>query len=195
MQSERLSRPQSLENIAGPSSRPPTRHSYSSRYSSIYADGPPNDEVLLNQYSSGGISDIFNQFPNSSKPNATDDPTLRSLTRHQEFWFYDGSIVLSVQETLFRVHQTILSTHSDIFSDLFTVPQPDGEYMIEGCHVVILHDDAKDFEDLLRAVYLPKYVPRMFVIIPLSCFVDLLSSSRWTLTSTPSSRLSVVYSV
>ncbi|KIM42349.1 hypothetical protein M413DRAFT_444773 [Hebeloma cylindrosporum] len=155
MKSESLSRLASLEDIAGPS-RPPTRHSYSSRYSSIYADDPPNDETLLNQYSSGGSTDISNPFHDHSTANATDDSTLRSLTRHPEFWFYDGSIVLSVQETLFRVHQTILSTHSDIFADLFTVPQPDGEYVIEGCHVVILHDDAKDFEDLLRAVYHPK---------------------------------------
>lgn len=191
MHSESISRHVSPENIAGPSSRPPTRHSYSSRYSSIYADDPPNDETLLNQYSSGGITNAPTLLPNDSTASATDELTLRSLTRHQEFWFYDGSIVLSVQETLFRVHQTILSTHSDIFADLFTVPQPDGEYMIEGCHVVILHDDAKDFEDLLRAVYLPKFVPQLFVILsfPLTVSLDLSNASRSTLTSTPSSLL------
>lgn len=191
MHSENVIHHPSLENIAGPS-RPPTRHSYSSRYSSIYADDPPNDESLLNQYSSGGITHDPSLFPNDSTANATDDPTLRSLTRHQEFWFYDGSIILSVQETLFRVHQTILSTHSDVFADLFTVPQPDGEYMIEGCHVVILHDDAKDFEDLLRAVYLPKYVPRICrhtSILTHTVFLDLSNASRSTLTSTPYSRL------
>lgn len=194
MESENISRQASRENVAGPSSRPPTRHSYSSRYSSIYPDDSPNDETLLNQYSSGGTPTVPHPLspsvPNSSALNATDVPFLQSLTRHQDFWFYDGSIVLSVRETLFRVHQTILSTHSDIFADLFTVPQPDGEYTIEGCHVVVLHDDAKDFEDLLRAVYHPKCVPLIFITPSHShSSPDPSNPSRSTLTSTPSSML------
>ncbi|KDR71365.1 hypothetical protein GALMADRAFT_254142 [Galerina marginata CBS 339.88] len=78
-------------------------------------------------------------------------------TRHPEFWLYDGSIVFSVENTLFRVHQTILAKHSEVFADLFTVPQPDGEDTVDGCHLVHLQDSEKDFEDLLRAVYIPEY--------------------------------------
>ncbi|KAF8173655.1 hypothetical protein BJ912DRAFT_1078162 [Pholiota molesta] len=81
----------------------------------------------------------------------------RTPTPHETFWLYDGSIILCVQKTLFRVHQTILANHSEVFADLFTVPQPDGESMIEGCHVVHLHDDEKDFVDLLNAVYTPNH--------------------------------------
>lgn len=82
-----------------------------------------------------------------------------SFTRHQEFWLYDGSIVLAVENTLFRVHKTILANHSEVFADLFTIPQPVGEEMMDGCHVVRLYDDSEeDFVNLLRAMYHPEYV-------------------------------------
>ena len=82
-------------------------------------------------------------------------------TPHPDFWLYDGSIVLSVESCLFRVHQTILANHSEIFSDLFTVPQPveDAEEMIEGCRIVHLSDSESDFVDLLNAIYRPECVP------------------------------------
>lgn len=80
-------------------------------------------------------------------------------TRHEEFWFHDGSIVLLVGALMFRVHQTVLSTHSEVFAGLFVVPQPPagtkGQEMIEGCHVVQLHDDPSDFVDLLKGIYHP----------------------------------------
>lgn len=94
-----------------------------------------------------------------SMSSTTTPPTVR-LTRHGEFWLYDGSIVLAVENTLFRVHQTILANHSEVFADLFTIPQPEGEDMIDGCPVVHLYDDREqDFADLLRAMYHPEYVP------------------------------------
>lgn len=72
-----------------------------------------------------------------------------------EFWFHDGSIVLHVEDTLFRVHQTILSNHSEVFADLFAVPQPQVQEVIEGCHVVQVHDQIQDMHDLLDAIYHP----------------------------------------
>ena len=82
-----------------------------------------------------------------------------SSARHDEFWLYDGSIVLAVESTLFRVHQTILASHSEVFADLFTIPQPEGEDMIDGCHIVRLFGDSEqDFADLLRAMYHPECV-------------------------------------
>ncbi|KAJ3507996.1 hypothetical protein NLJ89_g5998 [Agrocybe chaxingu] len=95
----------------------------------------------------------------------TTNPTPR---RHESFWMYDGSIVLHVQNTLFRVHQTILAAHSEVFATLFTVPQPEGEDMIDGCHVVELHDHERDFEDLLAAVYRPDH----FDTLPIDADLD-----------------------
>lgn len=79
-------------------------------------------------------------------------------TQHPDFWFSDGSIVLCVDKTLFRVHQTILGKHSEVFEDLFTLPQPiQEEEMVEGCRVVMLHDSKEEFGDLLNAIYDPSY--------------------------------------
>jgi len=80
-------------------------------------------------------------------------------TPHPDFWLYDGSIILSVESCLFRVHQTILASHSEVFADLFTVPQPDeeGDKTIEGCRIVDLSDDENDFVDLLNAIYRPDH--------------------------------------
>lgn len=79
-------------------------------------------------------------------------------TQHPDFWFSDGSIVLCVDKALFRVHQTILGKHSEVFEDLFTLPQPiQEEEMVEGCRVVMLHDSKEEFGDLLNAIYDPSY--------------------------------------
>ncbi|KAF8074481.1 hypothetical protein FPV67DRAFT_582605 [Lyophyllum atratum] len=86
-------------------------------------------------------------------------------TRSSDFWLHDGSIVLAVGKTLFRVHQTILANHSEIFADLFSLPQPegdgDGETRVEGCPVVELHDDADDFDDLMKAIYHPSHFDKL----------------------------------
>ncbi|KAJ7162123.1 hypothetical protein C8R46DRAFT_1282587 [Mycena filopes] len=86
---------------------------------------------------------------------------ISDATRYQDFWFHDGSIVIIVGALMFRVHQTVLSTHSEVFAGLFTIPQPPpgtkGQEMIEGCHVVQLHDDADDFVALLKGIYNPSH--------------------------------------
>ena len=93
--------------------------------------------------------------------------TTAPPTHHPDFWFHDGSIILSVKNTLLRVHQTVLSNHSEFFVGLFTLPQPSGEAIIDGCHVVPLYDDkVGDVVDLLRAVYDPSYASPFLPINP-----------------------------
>ncbi|KAL1705745.1 hypothetical protein EV121DRAFT_279329 [Schizophyllum commune] len=80
--------------------------------------------------------------------------TFTQATRHPRFWYHDGSIVLHVENTLFRVHQSVISLHSEVFADMLAVPQPVGEDQLEGCHIVRLHDDtALDWEKLLVVLY------------------------------------------
>lgn len=77
-------------------------------------------------------------------------------TRHPDFWFSDGSIILKVQNTMFRVHKTTLASHSTVFADMFGVPQPTDQDAIEGCAVIeVPQDRAADFEQLLKAIYDP----------------------------------------
>ena len=80
-----------------------------------------------------------------------------SLNRASDLWFDDGSIILKVETTQFRVHRTVLSTNSDIFRDMLSVPQPVGEEVIEGCPVVRLPDSAKDWTYVLQALYDSRY--------------------------------------
>ena len=80
---------------------------------------------------------------------------LSECTRHSDLWFDDGSIVLCVEKTLFRVHRTTLCTHSEIFSDMFSLPRSLDEHMVEGCPLVLLPDRACDVEHLLKAMYNP----------------------------------------
>jgi len=86
----------------------------------------------------------------TSPPTDPDSPT-----QHESLWFDDGSIVLCVQNTLFRVHRSILSAHSQVFAGMFQIPQPMGEATIEGCAVVYLPNKAADFADLLKVLYDP----------------------------------------
>ncbi|KAK7054532.1 hypothetical protein VNI00_003730 [Paramarasmius palmivorus] len=89
-----------------------------------------------------------------SPPVSTTKLLLKTADRHPKFWFYDGSIVLHCEDTIFRVHKTVLSTHCEVFETLFSIPQPEStEGTIEGCMVVQLQDRAEDMTDLLNALY------------------------------------------
>ncbi|KDR71583.1 hypothetical protein GALMADRAFT_143845 [Galerina marginata CBS 339.88] len=77
-----------------------------------------------------------------------EEPVMRS-----SIWYDDGSIVLEAEKTQFRVHRSVLSKYSKFFKDLFTVPQPEGELLVDGCPVVRMSDSAEDWESLLIAIY------------------------------------------
>ncbi|KAJ6615349.1 hypothetical protein B0H10DRAFT_2191032 [Mycena sp. CBHHK59/15] len=71
-----------------------------------------------------------------------------------DFWFDDGTVVLQVENTLYRVYRGLLSSRSTVFRDTFSIPQPVEERVeIEGCPVVQLHDKARDFTCFLKALH------------------------------------------
>ncbi|RDX41004.1 hypothetical protein OH76DRAFT_1459321 [Lentinus brumalis] len=78
-------------------------------------------------------------------------PNLQHF-RTTDFWFADGNIILLVQDVAFKVHRGQLVRHSDIFHDMFSLPQPVAD-MVDGCPWVQLHDDPGDVLHLLRALY------------------------------------------
>lgn len=84
------------------------------------------------------------------------------LTKHPEFWFSDGSIILRAQSTLFRVHISQLSRKSVFFRDLFSIPQPTTpdrhELKLDGCPVLELHDPPRDVANLVKVIYDGPYV-------------------------------------
>ncbi|KAH8822623.1 hypothetical protein DL96DRAFT_1618513 [Flagelloscypha sp. PMI_526] len=44
--------------------------------------------------------------------------------RHSNLYFNDKFIVLQVEDTLFRVKTAVLSEHSEVFADMFSIPKP-----------------------------------------------------------------------
>lgn len=90
--------------------------------------------------------------------------------KDEEYWFDDGSVILSTSTRLFCVHKSVLSCHSGLFNTLFTLPQPEtseeGEVM-DGLPVVSLSDDSEDIKLLLNLCYDRRYVlfSRGFIVL------------------------------
>ncbi|KAF8191017.1 hypothetical protein K438DRAFT_1970764 [Mycena galopus ATCC 62051] len=82
---------------------------------------------------------------------------LTELVRSTDFWFDDGTIILKVEHTLYRVYRGLLASRSTVFRDTFAMPQPDQaaeeQDELEGCPVVQLHDKEKDFTRFLKALH------------------------------------------
>ncbi|KAJ7698461.1 hypothetical protein B0H16DRAFT_1396474 [Mycena metata] len=81
------------------------------------------------------------------------DPPAPPLTRSTEYWFDGGDIVLQVESTQFRLLKSILSMHSSVFRDMFTIPLPKDEPTPP---VVVLPGDTAQDWTLLLGVIFPK---------------------------------------
>lgn len=73
--------------------------------------------------------------------------------RRGEIWLDDGSVVLVAEGVAFRVHQSILSRNSEVFRDMFTVPQPSDVELSDGCPVVQLSDSERDLAYILKVLF------------------------------------------
>ncbi len=90
-----------------------------------------------------------------SDPTATPDDSIK---RDSEVWFEDGNVVVIAQNTAFRFHKSVVSRHSPLFRDLFSMPRPslaaeEADETFDGCPVVRVSDTSYDFRELLRAIY------------------------------------------
>ncbi|KII95607.1 hypothetical protein PLICRDRAFT_96246 [Plicaturopsis crispa FD-325 SS-3] len=83
------------------------------------------------------------------------------LTRHPDYYFDDGNLVILVEDMLFSVHRSTFTGHSRVFKDLFTLPVPSSGNPVEGStdeHPIELHGISKtDFERLLWILYPPTF--------------------------------------
>ncbi len=82
---------------------------------------------------------------------------FQDLVKHP-LWFDDGSIVIIVENTGFRVHRTLLASHSEVFRQMFSLPQPEtpAEGLIEDCSIVRLAQDrVQDISVILSILYDP----------------------------------------
>lgn len=95
-----------------------------------------------------------------SKRRRTDEPTAEENpaeppppTRSEEFWLYDGNIVLQAGNVQFKVHKGFLARHSTIFETILSMPHTDDEPTVEECPVLKVHDEPEDIKNMLTAIY------------------------------------------
>ena len=84
--------------------------------------------------------------------------------RHETYWLDDGNVILAVNDTLFRVHKSLLARHSTFFDGLFKVPTPylqageaeESPDHYEGLPIVkMVDDEVEGVEQVLRLLYDP----------------------------------------
>ncbi|KZT67607.1 hypothetical protein DAEQUDRAFT_672986 [Daedalea quercina L-15889] len=76
-----------------------------------------------------------------------------AFSRDGELWFSDGNVVLETHGHAFKVHQGLLAYNSEVFRDLFTIPQPASSETFDGCPVVHLTDHPVELRLLLQAIF------------------------------------------
>lgn len=106
-------------------SQPPPRPVKRAR---VEAVAPPSSPIVVHSSS-------------PSKPS--DSPRRRSLsrtTRHQTFWHLDGSVVILIERTLFKLHRSRLAQQSEYFAELFHSATRDGKRKI----LTVYSDDEAD---------------------------------------------------
>lgn len=85
--------------------------------------------------------------------------------RPEDLYYADGSVVLLAAHAgkthAFRVHKSVLGSHSSVFADMFVLPSAAERDTYDGVDSVQMPDDAKDLEDLLRALYYPRTILSM----------------------------------
>ncbi|KAF9482912.1 hypothetical protein BDN70DRAFT_904417 [Pholiota conissans] len=80
-------------------------------------------------------------------------PELNGQLVRSDFWFHDGNVVIIAGSAAFKVHRGQLERHSEVFSDLFSIPQPPQQELIDSCPYVELQDCPSDVFYFLSALY------------------------------------------
>ena len=113
--------------------------------------------------SSGGmyvqIQSMFSVYKPPAKWKSPADVTEPHLTKCGEPSFGNGNIIIAVERTHFRVYREVLTSLSSVFANMFTNPQPTKANMQNyGCPVIELNSSAEDWEIILKAYFLRRYV-------------------------------------
>lgn len=90
--------------------------------------------------------------PMEVSPPSTSE-SFAGLTR-SGVWFEDGNVILiAAGSAAFKVHRGQLERHSEVFRDMFSIPQPKGQVLLDGCLFVELHDCPSHVFHLMTALY------------------------------------------
>jgi hypothetical protein len=95
----------------------------------------------------------------SGNDSEDDQTTSVPIVRHPDFYLPDGSVVLILEGTALRIHQSVLARHSEVFNGMWDVPQPSSYENYDGCPCVHLSDSLDDFVEIVKVLYDPLCVP------------------------------------
>ncbi|KAI0365131.1 hypothetical protein BV20DRAFT_904011, partial [Pilatotrama ljubarskyi] len=70
-------------------------------------------------------------------------------TKDAELWFEDGNVALVARNVAFRVYKGILARRSEVFCDLFSIPNPPDAETIDGVPAVQPSDSPDDLKHFL----------------------------------------------
>ncbi|KAH7922344.1 hypothetical protein BV22DRAFT_1037567 [Leucogyrophana mollusca] len=111
---------------------------------------PPDDEEDADEDTD---EDGDAESPEEDAFPTVEDPRL--CIRWEGLWFADGNVILHVANTIFRVHRSILSTHSSVFDEMFSIPPPENAETFADCPIVHLTDTRAQVRHLLMTLYYP----------------------------------------
>ncbi|KAH9829562.1 uncharacterized protein C8Q71DRAFT_727995 [Rhodofomes roseus] len=109
----------------------------------------------------------------SSAASVGSDSSKEPFSRDGRFWYEDGNIVVIAGNVGFRVYKGLLSAHSDVFRDMFSLPQP-GPDPVGDCPVVHVTDTAAELRSLLSVLLPTQFLPEH----RFSTFEDLANCTR-----------------
>ncbi|KDR86012.1 hypothetical protein GALMADRAFT_132623 [Galerina marginata CBS 339.88] len=98
-------------------------------------------------------SNSLNTKRKRPKIDDSDKERMEEPRRSAAYWFDDGNVILQAENTRFRVHYTILSRHSQVFQDMFSLPQPEEEALFDGCPLVHVSDAPDDWSNIFSILY------------------------------------------
>lgn len=116
-----------------------------------------NREIYTVVYTETPASKMFNSSKRSRVESHLEEsdeaPRKTRVVRDEVVSFDDGNIDITAGVTSFRVHRGVLSVHSEVFSDMLSMPQPEGSVTSDGCPCVEVTDSADDLRELLLVLY------------------------------------------
>ncbi|EUC67652.1 BTB/POZ domain protein [Rhizoctonia solani AG-3 Rhs1AP] len=93
---------------------------------------------------------------NSDLHGTLNSSGIKSIKQHSKFFFDNILVAIQIEDTLFNVHKYQLAK-SEVFSDMFKMPKPEGDGAEEGSspeHPIIINGvSASDFTALLTVLY------------------------------------------
>ncbi|KAL0947476.1 hypothetical protein HGRIS_013581 [Hohenbuehelia grisea] len=101
--------------------------------------------------------------------SSSDSSVVLRVDRH--LWFEDGNLIIAARASkpdpsapddllYFKIYREMLGLHSPVFRQMFRLPTPVVEEVIDGVQVAQLPDDAYDVQSFLRFIFCPSWEPQ-----------------------------------